>query len=166
MNNRQKVANLAGLMEILRSAQHVKLYGAGLRLASFMEVMATCKISFQAECILVSSNKGNPKQVYGLPVVEVSKADFHDDDVILLTMSDCFVDDARELLAMYGMSGKVYELDYTMIDRIPYRMIYQSAESFIKDYPKQAVNLNCPVKTETDMYGAVGGRGRKMLPNW
>lgn len=164
VNNGQKVVSLDELMKILRSAQHVKLYGAGLRLASFMEGMAACKMSFHAECILVSSNKGNPKQVYGLPVVEVSKADFHDDDVILLTMSDCFVDDARELLAVYGMAGKVYELDYTMIDRIPYRMIYQSAESFIKDYPKQAVNLNCPVKTENRYVWSCWWQGEENAP--
>ncbi len=148
MKSNNKIVSLDELVDILRCAKRIKLYGAGLRLMSFMEMTEEIGMTFLAECILVSSNKGNPDTAYGIPVVEVSKASFHKGDVILLTMSDNFVEDAVKKLADYGVTENVYEIDYTIIDSMPYRKVYESIESFLKTYPNLESKYNIPVETE------------------
>lgn len=164
MKKDKKICCLDDLTEIFQKKEHVKLYGAGLRLASFMEAMAGMKMPFHAECILVSSSSGNPAAAFGLPVVEVSKASFSKDDVVLLTMSDAFVTDARELLAEYGMVEQVYMLDYTMIDNLPYTMVYKAVEPFVKAWPKCVSSLNTPVRTEKRYVWSCWWQGEDKAP--
>lgn len=162
--NGNKICSLEELTELFRHAGRIKLYGAGLRLASFMEMAAERKLSFQVECILVSSGKGNPATVFGLPVMEVSKSSFCEDDVILLTISDIFVDDVRKLLAEHGVVRNVYMLDYTMIDNIPYAKVYEAVESFIKAYPEGLSGLNLPVRTEKKTVWSCWWQGENNAP--
>lgn len=148
MKSNNIIVSLDELTDVFRSAKQIKLYGAGLRLMSFMEMTKQIGIPFMAECILVSSSKGNPDMAYGIPVVEVSKAAFHKGDVILLTMSDNFVEDAVKKLADYNVTENIYEIDYTIIDNIPYREVYKSIESFLKTYSDIQSTYNMPVETE------------------
>lgn len=140
----KRISDFNDLAEQIRQAEHVKLYGAGLRLASFMEAMAEMGIEVRPECILVSSGRGNPDTVCGIPVVEAAGACFHDTDMILLTISDCFVEDARRTLAGCGITENVYGIDYKIIDEIPYRRVYRAVEPFLKTYPEVLSGLNLP----------------------
>ncbi|MCM1174193.1 MAG: capsular polysaccharide synthesis protein [Blautia sp.] len=162
--NSKKISGLEELAELFRHAGQIKLYGAGLRLASFMEMTTEAEMPFHAECVLVSSARGNPGTAYGLPVVEVSKASFHEEDVILLTISDVFAADAEKLLAEYGVTRNVYRLDYTMIDNIPYTMIYQAVEPFVKTWPEHASGLNLPAGTEKRVVWSCWWQGEDNAP--
>ncbi len=164
MKNRGTIVSLDELKGVLRCAKRIKLYGAGLRLMSFMEMAAELEIPLLAECILVSSNKGNPSMAYGIPVVEVSKASFHEGDAILLTMSDHFVEDAVKKLADYGVTENVYAIDYTVIDSIPYQKVYESIESFLKTYPSLQSKYNIPVKTEKRYVWTCWWQGEENAP--
>lgn len=148
MKSNKIIGSLDELADIIRRAKRIKFYGAGLRLLSFMEMTEQIGIQFQAECILVSSSKGNPDTAYGIPVVEVSKASFQKGDIILLTMSENFVEDAVKKLSDYGVTKNVYKIDYTIVDGIPYRKVYESIESFLKIYPDLQSGYNMPAETE------------------
>ena len=125
----------------------IKLYRAGLRLVFFIEVVENKKMPFHAECVLVSSGSGNPDMVFGSPVVEVKEASFHEDDVILLTMSDVLVIDARKLLAEYDITESIYRIDYTMIGSILYAEIYKFIEPFVDGWSEWSSGFNSPVGT-------------------
>lgn len=148
MKSNKIIGSLDELADIIRRAKRIKFYGAGLRLLSFMEMTEQIGIQFQAECILVSSSKGNPDTAYGIPVVEVSKASFQKGDIILLTMSENFVEDAVKKLSDYGVTENVYKIDYTIVDGIPYRKVNESIESFLKIYPDLQSEYNMPAETE------------------
>lgn len=144
----KRIETLEGLIGLCSGAEHIKLYGAGLRLASFMEIVREMNIPLAPESILVSAAKGNPETAFGIPVVAVQEAAFHDTDVILLTISECFTANVEQMLAKCGMAENCYEIDYKMIDSIPYQKVYEAVEPFVRDKLWLQGSFNQPVKTE------------------
>ena len=71
----RRISSLEDLENLLRRTEQIKLYGAGLRLASFMELVEEQKLPFHASCILVSSAKGNPSTAFEIPIVEIAGAE-------------------------------------------------------------------------------------------
>lgn len=147
----RRISSLEDLENLLRRTEQIKLYGAGLRLASFMELVEEQKLPFHASCILVSSAKGNPSTAFEIPIVEIAEAELCEADCILLTISDCFVEDVKRTLEDYGVVDQVYQLDYSIIDRIPYHKVYKEIEPYLKKYPHDVSNRNVPGKEE-DIY--------------
>ena len=142
----RRISSLEDLENLLRRTEQMKLYGAGLRLASFMELVEEQKLPFHASCILVSSAKGNPSTAFEIPIVEIAEAELCETDCILLTISDCFVEDVKRTLEDYGVVDQVYQLDYSIIDRIPYHKVYKEIEPYLKKYPHDVSNRNVPGK--------------------
>lgn len=160
----EKISSLNELEELFCHAKHVKLFGAGLRFLSFMEIVSERNISFHADCVLVTSAKGNPDSVFGIPVLEVSHAPLHNDDIILLTISDAFVEAARIALAKQGITKNIYQIDYVIIDRIPYTKVYQAVKAFVKTYPSRVMDLNRPIKTEKKYVWSCWWQGAENAP--
>lgn len=158
------IKTLNKLTELCKCAEHVKLYGAGLRLVSFMDIVKEADIPLHAECILVSSEKGNPATAFGIPVIEVQQAVYHDTDVILLTISECFTDEVEKKLSYYGMEKNVYEIDYTIIDKIPYRKVYQFVEAFVQERLWKKGSLNPPVRTDKKYVWSCWWQGEENAP--
>ncbi len=160
----KRIENLEELAEALGRAAHVKLYGAGLKLASFMEMITELKMPLRAECVLVSSARGNPSMVFGIPVEEVSEAVFHDMDVILLTMSERFVADAEENLARRGVTRNIYSIDYAMVDAVPYQKVFESVKPFVQSRLWLSGDRNLPVKTDENYVWSCWWQGEENAP--
>lgn len=158
------IENPEELLELLGRAEHVKLYGAGLKLASFMEMVTEMKIPFRAECVLVSSAKGNPAEVFGIPVVAVSEAVFHVTDIILLTMSERFAPDAVKQLTQRGVIKNIYSIDYAMVDALPYTRVYEAVEPFVNGRLWLSGCRNLPVKTKGRYVWSCWWQGEENAP--
>lgn len=159
-----RIENLEELIRLCRDAGYIKLYGAGLKLASFMDMIAEIGIPFHAECVLVSSAAGNPASAYGIPVVAVQEAVFHETDVIFLTVSERFTEAVKERLAGRGITGNIYELDYTMIDMIPYHKIYNAITPFVRSRLWLAGHLNLPVEADKRYVWTCWWQGEENAP--
>lgn len=160
----KRIENPDELAALLRRAEHVKIYGAGLKLASFMEMVTEMKMPFHAECVLVSSAKGNPAAVFGIPVVAVSEAFFYETDVILLTMSERFVPEVEKRLAQCGVIKNIYGIDYAMVDAIPYNRVYEAVEPFLRGRLWLSGNWNFPVETEKRYVWSCWWQGEENAP--
>lgn len=160
----KKIESLKNLAELCKYAEHVKLYGAGLRLASFMDMVKEAGIPLHVECILVSSARGNPTTAFGIPIIEAAEAVYHDTDVILLTISDCFTEDVEKTLSDYGMEENVYEIDYTIIDEIPYNNVYQSVENFVRECLWREGKFNLPVRMDKKYVWSCWWQGEEAAP--
>ncbi len=158
------ISGLDSLKKVLQEAGRIKLYGAGLKLASFMEAVVETGMPFQAECILVSSARGNPDHVFGLPIVEVSKASFREDDVILLTLSSRFTEDALRMLSGRGVREHIYGLDYRMIDSVPYEKVHSAMKPFLDACPDTFGGWNAPVEAEKKYVWSCWWQGEKQAP--
>lgn len=161
----KRIKTLEELTEFCRAADHVKFYGAGLKLASFMEMVREMKVPLSAECILVSAAKGNPAAAFGIPIVELQAADISDKDAILLTVSECFTADVVKKLEQCGITENIYGIDYTMVDIIPYRKVYKTIEPFIQKKLWLSGSLNQPVETETRYIWSCWWQGEAEAPN-
>ena len=67
------IDSLDKLCSIFEQQKIVNFYGAGVRLYLFFQTMDECGLDIKADRIIVSSAKGNPEKIRGIPVVEFTQ---------------------------------------------------------------------------------------------
>lgn len=136
------IHSLNEIKEIFAQNNTVNVYGAGTRLSLFFETMDQCGIEAKIDRILVSSKKGNPEKIRNIPVVEYTQEFLTDQDIVLLTLSECYVAQVAEILEQ--SSAKLYQIDFDVIDAVPSDEIKECIAPFIKDFKKFDMGWNRP----------------------
>ena len=88
---------------IIKENPVLVLMGAGLRLASFMELVEEQKLPFHASCILVSSAKGNPSTAFEIPIVEIAGAELCEAEKLWFAEVDGVFDVAFHDVVAYAL---------------------------------------------------------------
>lgn len=136
------IHSLDEIQEIFAQEKTVNVYGAGTRLSLFFETMDQCGIKVRIDRILVSSKKGNPEKIRNIPVVEFTKDVLSKRDIVLLTLSECYVGQVESALSQSG--AKIYQIDFDVIDAVPSDEIRACIAPFIKDFEKSDMGWNLP----------------------
>lgn len=131
-NSRNVIDSLEKLHSILNSGRRINLYGAGVRLDLFFQALDECKMSARIDRIFVTSAKGNPEQIRGIPVVEFAKNFLTKEDIVFLTLSECYVPQVEGVLEQSG--AKIYQIDFDIIDAVPANEVKACIEPFIRGF--------------------------------
>lgn len=142
LNSKNLIDSLKKLYDILSSDKRVNLYGAGVRLDLFFQAVDECKISVRIERIFVTSAKGNPKQIRGIPVVEFMEDILTKQDIVLLTLSECYVAQLKPILEQ--SEADVYQIDFDIIDAVPSDEIKACIAPFISGFELRNTGWNEP----------------------
>lgn len=142
LSSKNVIGSLDELCAIFRSDKRVNLYGAGVRLGLFFQTMDECKMTVRADRIFVSSAKGNPGQIRGIPVAEFSRELLTEEDIVLLTLSECYVEEVEDMLA--GTEAQVYRIDFDIIDAIPSDEVKSCIALFVETFGTDFPQWNVP----------------------
>lgn len=142
LSDKNLINSLDQLHRILSLNRRVNLYGAGVRLDLFFQMVDECKMTVRIDRILVTSAKGNPEQVRGIPVVEFSREILTEEDTVILTLSECYVEQVENVLASTG--AQFYRINYDIINVIPSDEIRCSIAPFIKNFKPDIPEWNEP----------------------
>ena len=97
MENIKFIRTLENLIDIKLLYKNIYLYGAGVRLNYFLEMVKEQNIKLDIKSIIVTSKSGNPENISGIPVIDVDEYHIDKDDVVLLKyqnfilMKSCFI---------------------------------------------------------------------------
>lgn len=144
MENIKFIRTLENLIDIKLLYKNIYLYGAGVRLNYFLEMVKEQNIKLDIKSIIVTSKSGNPENISGIPVIDVDEYHIDKDDVVLLTVSELYINEIVALLESKFCSVNIYAIDYAMINAFPLQKVYQMIEPFVSTYPKQCLNINNP----------------------
>lgn len=144
MENIKFIRILENLIDIKLLYKNIYLYGAGVRLNYFLEMVKEQNIKLDIKSIIVTSKSGNPENISGIPVIDVDEYHIDKDDVVLLTVSELYINEIVALLESKFCSVNIYAIDYAMINAFPLQKVYQMIEPFVSTYPKQCLNINNP----------------------
>ena len=142
LNSKNVINSPDWLYNILSSGKRMNLYGAGVRLDLFFQTLDECEITARIDRILVTSAKGNPGRIRGIPVVEFSQELLTKEDIVLLTLSECYADEVESKLAY--TEAQIYRIDYDIIDAIPSDAIKSAIAPFIKNFETSFRGWNKP----------------------
>ena len=126
------IDSLNKITEIFIQNKRVNVYGAGVRLGLFFETMNTCGIKTRIDRILVTSKKGNPDKIRNIPVVEFTHNLLTEKDIVLLTLSECYVEQVASVLKQ--SKAQIYQIDFDIIDAVPSDEIKACIEPFISGF--------------------------------
>lgn len=157
------IDSLEKLHDILSSDKRVNLYGAGVRLDLFFQAMDECKISARIARIFVTSAKGNPKQIRGIPVVEFMKDLLTEQDIVLLTLSECYVAQLQPILEQ--SEAEIYQIDFDIIDAVPSDEIRACIAPFIRDFELCDMGWNKPDGNYPRCAWTMWWQGEKAAPD-
>ena len=142
LNSKNVIGSLDQLSNIFRSDKRVNFYGAGVRLYLFFQTLDECKITVRADKILVSSMKGNPEQIRSIPVMEFTQELLTKEDIVLLTLSECYVEDVENMLL--HTKAQIYRINFDIIDAIPSDEVRSSLTPFIEKFEVDFPQWNVP----------------------
>ena len=72
--------------------------------------MDECGLDIKADRIIVSSAKGNPEKIRGIPVVEFTQSLLTDKDIVLLTLSEYYINEVGSMLK--STKAEIYQIDF------------------------------------------------------
>lgn len=136
------IDSLEKIKEIFTQDRIVNVYGAGTRLWLFFGTMDQCGIKVKIDRILVSSKKGNPENIRNIPVVEYKQDLLTEQDVVLLTLSECYVAQVAGMLEQSG--AQLYQIDFDVIDAVPSDEVRACIAPFIKEFEICDMGWNHP----------------------
>lgn len=142
LSSKNVIGSLEELRNIFRSEKRVNFYGAGVRLYLFYQTLDECNITVRADRILVSSAKGNPEQIRSIPVMEFSQELLTQEDIVLLTLSECYVEDVENILLR--TKAQVFRINFDIIDAIPSNEVRSSITPFIEKFEADYPQWNVP----------------------
>jgi len=157
------IHSLNEIKEIFAQNNTVNVYGAGTRLSLFFETMDQCGIEAKIDRILVSSKKGNPENIRNIPVVEYTQDLLTDQDIVLLTLSECYVAQVAGMLEQSG--AKIYQIDFDVIDAVPSDEIRASIAPFIRDFELCDMGWNKPDGNYPRSAWTMWWQGEKAAPD-
>lgn len=136
------INSLDKLCNILEQNRPVNFYGAGVRLNLFFRTMDECGFDVKADRIIVSSSKGNPEKIRGIPVVEFTQTLLSDKDIVLLTLSECYIDEVEHILESTG--AEIYRIDFDIIDAVPANDVLRCITPFVNSFSLDDAKWNVP----------------------
>ncbi len=136
------IDSLDKLCSIFEQQKIVNFYGAGVRLYLFFQTMDECGLDIKADRIIVSSAKGNPEKIRGIPVVEFTQSLLTDKDIVLLTLSECYINEVGSMLK--STKAEIYQIDFDVIDSIPSDDVLKCIAPFINNFSMKDVKWNAP----------------------
>ena len=163
LNSKNMVDSLDKLCSIFSSDKRVNFYGAGVRLGLFFQTMDECKMPVRADRILVSSAKGNPERIRGIPVVEFSQELLTKEDIVLLTLSECYVEEVENMLAY--TEAQTYRIDFDIIDAIPSDEVKSCIAPFMKIFETDLPQWNVPDEKYTGCAWTMWWQGETAAPD-
>jgi Mannosyltransferase OCH1 and related enzymes len=163
LSSKNVIGSLDKLYNIFNSDKRVNFYGAGVRLGLFFQTMDECKMTVRANRILVSSAKGNPEQIRGIPVVGFSPELLTKEDIVLLTLSECYVEEVEKMLAY--TEAQIYRIDFDIIDDIPSSEIRNCIAPFTKKFETDFSQWNIPNEKYTRCAWTMWWQGENVAPD-
>lgn len=157
------IRSLDGICEIFAQDKTINVYGAGTRLTLFFETLDTCQIKMKIDRILVSSKKGNPERIRNIPVIEFTKDLLTKNDIVMLTLSECYVVQLESVLEQ--SEAEIYQIDFDIIDAVPSDEIRACIAPFIRDFELCDMGWNKPDGNYPRCAWTMWWQGEKAAPD-
>ncbi len=140
------------LINIEMTHGSVNLYGAGVRMNYFLQAINELQIDLNISNIIVTHKEGNPSYIRRIPVVDVKEVYLKKDDVVILTVSELYIEEIENILRSRFQAINIYAIDYELVNAYPLKRVNQMIEPFVSSYPKKCLNINVPQLRNTTIW--------------
>lgn len=159
------INSLEDIRRIVDSRRQINLYGAGVRLRTFWDVLQEIGFSLEVKQVLVTNAAGNASFFEHIPIRSLDDVEINENDAIILTISEAYINEVIDSIRAKSALCQIYVLDFSVIERIRVNRIQGQIQGLLDSFDLELSMPDDCINKYPKRVWSVWWQGMDQVPN-